>query len=121
VPQSNNAAATGGAGSPTQAVQLFYQYVQAHDFGDARNLWSASMQANYPPDYYINQRFANTNSFAIHQLRLVSQSGNYASVYIDITEYKSGATYHWYGTWDLVKSGSGWVLNAPHLSGGQTA
>ena len=121
VPPANPQPAATGGGSPTGAVASFYSLVQAHDFSDAAGLWSSRMQSNYPPNYYINGRFANTTGFSLRQDRLISQSGNRAAVYIDLIEYKGGTTYHWTGTWYLVNTGNGWLLDSPSLSGGQVA
>src|SRR5262245_13659073 len=41
--------AMAGAGGPAEAVESFYNLVEQHRFGSAAQLWSARMQALYPP------------------------------------------------------------------------
>jgi len=103
------------AGDPTGSVAGFYQAVAAHQFDAAAALWSAQMQANYPPGEFINHRFAYTQQMDLRQARTLGNNGQVATVYIDLIEVYAGSTRHWVGTWQLVRSSSGWLLNQPDL------
>jgi len=103
-------------GDPAAAVARFYQAVAAHDFDGAAALWSATMQAQYPPADYINRRFAATQQINLMAERVVAIGAGVAIVYVDIVELSGGQTRHWIGTWQLINSPSGWLLNHPDLA-----
>ena len=73
------------------------------------------MQSAYPPPQYINQRFAYTQQMNLRQAQVVANNGQTATVYIDLIEIYAGSTRHWVGTWQLVNTSSGWLLNQPNL------
>jgi hypothetical protein len=110
-PAQSQVAAT----SPTGAVSDFYDRVVAHDFDGAVQLWSSSMQASYPRSEYVDGRFSNTSSMALQRNQLVFTGAGQATVAIDLVEVRGGRTYHWVGSWYLVQSGSGWLLDRPSL------
>jgi hypothetical protein len=103
---------------PTRAVARFYQALSAHQFGTAANLWTARMQAQYPPAQYINHRFSATQQIGLRAGQLLGRNGNQAVVYVDVVERIGGQTRRWVGTWQLVATGSGWLLNQPNLRAG---
>jgi hypothetical protein len=73
------------------------------------------MQSAYPPAEYIDRRFAYTQQMNLRQAQIVSNNGQTATVYIDLIEVYAGSTRHWVGTWQLVATSSGWLLNQPNL------
>jgi hypothetical protein len=73
------------------------------------------MQSAYPPPEYINRRFAYTQQMNLRQAQIVANNGQTATVYIDLIEVYAGSTRHWVGTWQLVATSSGWLLNQPNL------
>jgi cytoskeletal protein RodZ len=103
------------AGDPAAVVTRFYQAVSAHDFDAAAALWSTGLQAAYPPAEYIDHRFAATREIGVRTERVIAISGALAVVYVDIVELIGGQTRHWVGTWQLINSPSGWLLNQPNL------
>jgi hypothetical protein len=103
------------AGDPTGRVAGFYQAVAAHQFDAAAAAWSAQMQANYPPSEFINHRFAYTQGMNLRAARVLANNGQVSTVYVDLIEVYAGTTRHWVGTWQLVSSSSGWLLNQPNL------
>ncbi|TME24525.1 MAG: hypothetical protein E6I68_04970 [Chloroflexi bacterium] len=103
-------------GDPAAAVARFYQAVTAHDFDGAAALWSATMQAQYPPAQYINRRFAATQQINLLAERVVATGAGVAVVYVDIVELSGGQTRHWIGTWQLIDSPTGWLLNQADLA-----
>jgi hypothetical protein len=103
------------AGDPTAAINQFYQAVTAHQFGAAASLWSAQMQAQFPPPTYIDHRFSATQQIGLNNARVLSNNGSTAVVSVDVIELIGGQTREWVGTWQLVGSSSGWLLNSPNL------
>jgi hypothetical protein len=105
------------ADTPDGAVTRFYQLVQQHEFDAALGLWSPHMQATYPPGENLYQRFADTSSISLTRDQ-VSQPGSVSAVVaVDLVEVRDGATYHWTGSWYLVRA-SGWLLDQPALRPG---
>jgi len=105
-------------GEPTTRVAGFYQAVAAHQFDAAAAAWSVRMQANYPPSEFIDRRFAYTQQMNLRAAHVLANNGQVATVYIDLIEVYAGTTRHWVGTWQLVSSSSGWLLNQPNLRAG---
>jgi serine/threonine-protein kinase len=103
------------AADPAATVVSFYRLVTARQYADAARLWSARMQANYPPASNIDQRFADTRSISADSAVVTSQGLNTATVSVYLTEVTSSGTRHWSGTWTMVRSGSGWLMDSPQL------
>jgi hypothetical protein len=94
----------------------FYSLVARHQFEAAARLWSDAMKRRYPPQGFINGRFARTTSIVINRLALVSQKGSKATVAVDITETLSdGRRGRYVGSWNLIRSGNGWLLDQPRF------
>ena len=103
------------AGDPAATVVSFYRLVTARRYGDAAALWSARMQANYPPASNIDQRFADTVSISADSAVVTSRGLNEATVSVYLTEVTSAGTRHFSGTWYLIRSGNSWLMDAPSL------
>jgi hypothetical protein len=77
------------------------------------------MQSNYPPEQNIDHRFAGTQQIVVVHATVVrlDRSAGQATVAVDLLEYDSGSStpIHWTGTWDLVRTPSGWLLDWPNL------
>ena len=77
------------------------------------------MRERYPPDGYIDGRFAPTTRIDITSLRIerMSVSSGTALVSVALTEYRSSgpSPRRFSGTWELVLSGRGWLMNEPHF------
>jgi hypothetical protein len=104
--------------SPAETVARFYSLVEQHRFSEAARLWSPRMRAQYPPSGYINGRFTPTTSIDIQRLstRSEKRANRTATVFVDLLEHRTnGETRHWVGTWDLVLTSSGWLMDRPHL------
>ena len=102
-------------GDPAAAVARFYQAVSGHDFVTAAALWTPRMQAEFPPTEYIDHRFAATQAINLRAERALGDRGGLALVYVDVVEVIGGQTRHWVGTWQLIDTASGWLLNRPNL------
>lgn len=105
----------GGASSPAQAVQLFYQYVGQHQFDAAARLWTAQMRAQYPPSDNINSHFDQDQRVEVAVGNVTMTGDGQATVAVDITEFRSGTTLRSVGTWQVVRGPSGWLLAQPNL------
>jgi len=102
-------------GNPAVIVARFYQAVASHDFASAAALWTPRMQAQYPPDEYIDHRFAATQAINLRAERTLGDGGGLAIVYVDLVEVIGGQSRYWVGTWQLVDTASGWLLDQPNL------
>jgi hypothetical protein len=114
-------AATSDPG-PLDAVERFYKLVAAHDFASARHLWSPAMQAAYPPAEHLDARFSRTDQIVVQRAELVSldpERGR-AAVAVDLLETpaRPAGSRRWVGTWHLVRSSTGWLLDQPALRPG---
>jgi protein kinase-like protein len=104
------------AGDPAGAVVTFYQLISGHDFASASGLWSSRMTASYPPQTNIWGRFDATRAVVTRSASVTSASPSTAAVAVDLIETRAdGTVRHWVGTWYLVRSGSGWLLDQPGL------
>lgn len=93
----------------------FYRLVQQHQFDAAVQLWSPHMQAAYPPDVNVYQRFADTTSLSLLRDQVSQAAGGSAVVSIDLVEVRDGQTYRWTGSWYLVRPSTTWLLDQPAL------
>ena len=102
--------------SPAGTILTFYQLISGHDYASASGLWSDRMRASYPPQTNIWGRFDRTSSIIARSASLTSAQPGSAAVAVDLIETLSdGSVRHWVGTWYLVRSGSGWLLDQPGL------
>ncbi len=104
------------SGDPAGTILTFYQLISGHDYASASGLWSDRMRASYPPQTNIWGRFDRTSSIIAQSASLTSAQPGSAAVAVDLIETLSdGSVRHWVGTWYLVRSGSGWLLDQPGL------
>jgi hypothetical protein len=103
-------------GDPSGTIVSFYQFISGHDYASASGLWSDRMRAAYPPQTNIWGRFDATSSIVARSASVTSASPGSAAVAVDLIEtLRNGSVRHWVGTWYLVRSGSGWLLDEPGL------
>jgi serine/threonine protein kinase len=109
-----------GAADPAAVVIRFYQLVGQHQFDHAAGLWSANMQAQYPPAQNIAGRFNNTSEIAVQHAKAISvdDGAGKATVEVDVLETVGSSTRNWVGTWVLVRGPEGWLLDQPNLQAG---
>ena len=104
------------SGDPAGTIVTFYQLISGHDYASAAGLWSDRMRASYPPQTNIWGRFDATSSIVARSASLTSANPGSAAVAVDLIETRNdGSVRHWVGTWYLVRSGSGWLLDQPGL------
>ncbi|TMD40905.1 MAG: hypothetical protein E6I88_08625 [Chloroflexi bacterium] len=102
---------------PTTAINRFYAAVSGHEFALAAALWSPQLKAADPPAVFIDQRFSATQQIGVRGERIMAHEAGSAVVYVDLLELIGGQTREWVGTWQLIQSPSGWLLNSPDLRG----
>jgi hypothetical protein len=104
------------SGDPAGTIVAFYQLISGHDYTSASGLWSDRMRASYPPQTNIWGRFDATRSIVARSASVTTASPGSAAVAVDLVETMSnGSVRRWVGTWYLVRSGSGWLLDQPGL------
>ncbi|HEY8292268.1 MAG TPA: protein kinase [Thermomicrobiales bacterium] len=114
-PTATPPAVAGGASSPAQAVQLFYQAVEQHQFDAAAQLWTPQMRAQFPPQENINGHFAPTQRIVLQIGTVVMNGNGQATVPVDLTDVRADGSQHYVGSWQVVRGPSGWLLNQPNL------
>ena len=103
-------------GDPAGTIVAFYQLISGHDYASASGMWSDRMRATYPPQTNIWGRFDRTRSIVARSASVTSANPGSAAVAVDLIETLSdGTTRHWVGSWYLVRSGPGWLLDQPGL------
>jgi len=106
-----------GADAPVQAVIAFYASIGNGQLDQAARLWSPRMQAQYPPATNLHGRFDQTRSMTVHSARIIAQAADSATVAIELSEVTGNpaVTQRWAGTWQVVRSSAGWLLDNPSL------
>ena len=106
-------------GDPAGAILAFYELISGHDYASALGMWSDRMRATYPPQTNIWGRFDRTRSIVARSASVTSANPGSAAVAVDLIETLSDGTIrHWVGSWYLVRSGPGWLLDQPGLRSG---
>jgi hypothetical protein len=113
VPRANGAAAADTG--PSAAVASFYELVGRHQFATAAQLWSPRMRAAFPPADNIDRRFGQTQQVVVNRAEVVSMNGDQATVAVDLVELDTAGQRHYVGTWSVVRSPDGWLLDQPNL------
>lgn len=106
------------ARDPAETVARFYSLVVQHNYSAAAALWTSHMKSTCPPSSCIWGRFDNTTRIVLHRNRIVSlnRSAGTARVAVDLSEYRTNGTVRrWVGSWDLVLTSRGWLLNESHF------
>jgi serine/threonine-protein kinase len=110
------------ASDPVQAVRSFYGLVGAGQFEGAAGLWTPRMVAAYPPGDNIVGRFGQTRRVIVQRAEAVGldPSAGRATVAVDVLEVLGPppVTRRYVGTWQLVRSARGWLLDQPNLRPG---
>lgn len=102
---------------PQEAVLGFYYLVTRHEFDTAAALWTSRLQAASPPAQQINARYGETDRITVQRWEVTAQGADRATVAIVVDEFKQGATTsaRYQGTWSLVHTESGWLLDEQHM------
>jgi hypothetical protein len=101
---------------PAETVARFYELVVDGRFDEAAELWTPRMREEYPPDENIDGRFSRTTRIDLERLDVRSIDDGTAVVVVALIEYRSSRPpREFVGTWDLVRHGSGWLMDEPHF------
>lgn len=104
------------AEAPTDTVERWYALLVDGQFDAAYSMWSDRMKANFPRQGNLDNRWRDTAAIEILQLYVVEQTTTTAAVQIEFIEYRdNGSSRRFLGWWELVRSGDGWLLDAPHF------
>ncbi len=76
------------------------------------------MRAAFPPAQNIEQRFSGTHAVTVQRADVVSQTDDHAAVAVDLDEAAADGEHHWSGTWQVVRTPDGWLLDEPQLQAG---
>ena len=79
------------------------------------------MRQQYPPGEYLYGRFAQAQGITLDHVAVLSQSGDRATVAIDLVE-RTGSqrqVRRWLGTWEVVRTPGGWLLDRRNLQPAQ--
>jgi serine/threonine-protein kinase len=105
------------ARDPAETVARFYRLVVAERFDDAAALWTPSMLERYPPDAYIDGRFAPTTRIDLlrNDIVAIDPEAGTATVAVDLVEYRESgpSPRRFTGSWDLVLVDGVWLMNDP--------
>ena len=97
----------------------FYDLVVAHEFDAAAELWTARMRREYPPDGYIDGRFAQTTRIDLlrNELIAIDVRAGTAVVAVALVEYRTvePSPRRFIGRWDMVLTDDGWRMDEPHF------
>ena len=104
-----------GIADPSDAVTRFYQAVSAHRFDLAASFWTRQLRELDPPGVFIDQRYSSTDRIEVGSERVLSTGAGIAVVYVDLNEVIGGLSRRWVGTWQVVNTSAGWLLNQPDL------
>jgi serine/threonine protein kinase len=118
-PTVEPAAAPAVDADPAETILAFYRSVSGHDYGTASGFWSDRMRARYPPQTNIWGRFDATAGIRARSAAVTSTTSQNAIVAVDLLEtMRDGTVRRWVGTWYLVRSPSGWLMDQPGLRPG---
>ncbi len=98
------------------AVEAFYGAAAAHRYAAAWALADPTMRAELGgyPSFRVGQ--AGDRSITFNSARVVSRSGQAATVAVQTTSVRDNGTQHCAGTVDLVPAGPQWRLHLIHIN-----
>jgi hypothetical protein len=103
-------------------VRSFYALVGTRQFDGAARLWSARMAGAYPPGENITGRFSQSRALTVLRAETVAYDpgAGRAIVAVDVLEVVGTPplSRRYTGTWQVVRGGSGWLLDQPNLRPG---
>jgi serine/threonine-protein kinase len=101
--------------TPTQTVNSFYQHAASHDYDSAWSMLTdrAKSQLGSESSFAAGQSTLRSISFPI--LRTTRQGSDAATVQLRSSAVHTGRTDHVCGTVDLIRAGSGWLLDSFQL------
>ncbi len=107
-------AASGGVepGTPSGAVEAFYEAAAAHQYPTAWALADASMRSELGGFVAFQNEMSSVRSIAFHRAQVLSgQAPGSATVALETTSVQTGRTQQCAGTANTVRSDGGWLLD----------
>jgi Domain of unknown function (DUF5667) len=108
-----------GRATPAETVQSFYRLVAEERGGEAAQLWTPRLRAAFPPAESITARFSHTRALVLERADVVAldDAAGTATVAVTVREELDGppGERRYTGTWDLVRTADGWLLDQPDL------
>lgn len=109
-------AATSSAGTPTSATESFYSLAAAHRYQEAWALADPTFRSQLGGFQSFESGQALERSITFSEARVVTQSADAATVAVRTTSVRADGTQHCYGTVDLRRGTSTWLLHLIHIT-----
>ncbi len=104
-------------GTPSGAVEAFYEAAAAHRYPTAWALADASMRSELGGFVAFQNEMSSVRSIAFHRAQVLSgQSPASATVALQTTSVQADRTQQCAGTADTVRADSGWLLDGISIS-----
>ncbi len=113
-PQST--AATSSASTPISATESFYTLAAAHRYADAWALADPTFRSQLGGYQSFESGQALDRSITFTAASVETQSADTATVAVRTTSVRANGTQHCYGTVDLLRSSSTWLLHLIHIN-----
>lgn len=116
---SNSAASTTGTqpGTPSGAVEAFYEAAAAHRYPAAWALTDASMRSELGGFLAFQNEMSSVRSIAFHRAQVLGgPAAGSATVALQTTAVQTDRTQQCAGTANTVRSGGGWLLDGISIS-----
>jgi hypothetical protein len=108
-----------GQTTPAETVRTFYGLVAEERDDEAAQLWTPRLRAAFPPAESITARFSHTRALVLERADVVAldDAAGKATVAVTVREELDGppGERRYTGTWDLVRTADGWLLDQPDL------
>ncbi len=115
---SSEASLTPAPGDPVSAVESFYGHAAAHEDGQAWALADPTFRSQLEGYDSFQAQQAGDRQIIFDAARVVSETGDNATVAVSTTSVRDTGTTHCAGTVDLDRGGSagGWLLHLIHIN-----
>jgi serine/threonine protein kinase len=100
-----------GAGSPSAAVQSFYEDAAAHQFSAAWALADPNLRGELGGYSSFENQMSAVRSITFHRAQVLNAGANSATVAVQTTSVQTDRTQQCSGTARTVKNGAGWLLD----------
>jgi hypothetical protein len=106
-----SSSATTGTTSPVGAVESFYHLAAAHQYSAAWALADPNFRNQLGGYGSFQSGQAGDRSITFNSTNVTNQSADSATVYVRTTSVRTTGTQHCYGPVNVVRNGSGWLLD----------
>jgi hypothetical protein len=113
---SASTAASSSASTPISATESFYTLAAAHRYADAWALADPTFRAQLGGYQSFENGQALDRSITFTGANVVTQSADSATVAVRTTSVRADGTQHCYGTVDLLRSSSTWLVHLIHIN-----